>query len=411
MRLYYGLLWGLMILSVMRTTVLVRRRDTSQFASVDGSAALAMAIVVVLLAALLINPRTRKVIAHMRHASPMVLLTYFGLAMISALWSYLPVFSAFRALEVIAVYVTAFVLISRYHDFFVAERNMLRLVMAVTILAFLYRALNVGLTIEALHTNTYTVTAGMGFLYTLGEGFRATRSRRRILRRWSAGFLFFLAIGTSVGSNIATALGLILVLTLSGFGRLIVIPSIFLVVIILVLMGVMGDILIGTVFAGRSIEDFSNLTGRNYLWQGYLDGFLERPLLGYGFAVGARVGYLFDIRSTTNTHNGFIEAILGIGIFGILILLYYFYALARELFYSYRMAMPGSIGMIGAIVMMAVNNNSKSLVGGAYDPTLVGIFVMIAFAHYAVFRRVKFWRRHRLELHRAHFGQIFQYRT
>ena len=161
MRIFYAILWGLMILSVARTTVLVRRRSTSEFASVDGSASLAILIVALLLGTLLINPRTRKVLLSIRYCSPGLLLLYLAIGALSVLWSALPTFSVFRAMEVIAVMGTAFVLMSRYDNVLEAEKVMLRVLLMVTVLAFLFRAINVGISIAGLHTNTYTVTAGL----------------------------------------------------------------------------------------------------------------------------------------------------------------------------------------------------------------------------------------------------------
>lgn len=72
-----------MILSVMRTTIMVRRRDTSEFASVDGSASLAVLIVALLLGLAMINPRTRRVLMDMRRSSAMVFLIYFCIGLLS----------------------------------------------------------------------------------------------------------------------------------------------------------------------------------------------------------------------------------------------------------------------------------------------------------------------------------------
>lgn len=388
MRILYGALWGLMILSVMRTTIMVRRRDTSEFASVDGSASLAVLIVALLLGLAMINPRTRRVLMDMRRSSAMVLLIYFCIGLLSALWSALPAFSIFRAAEVIAIFITAYILMSRHTNFLEAERTVLRVLLAVTVLSFLQRAINVGISIEGLHTNVYTVTAGLGVLYCFGESFGTDKARKKMLRRKALMFLFFLGIGTSVGSNIGVVMGLMVMMMMLGFGRVIILPVLSLLLLVAFLSGAMTDLLTSTVFSGRSIEDLSNLTGRNVLWAAYLDGFAQRPFTGYGFAVGARLD-TFGVRATTNTHNGFLEAILGMGLMGIFVLLYYVYALIRESLFARRMRVPGAIGMAGGIAMLMVNNNSKSIIGGAYDPTHVGVFVMLAFFHYCVYRQAQ----------------------
>ena len=89
------------------------------------------------------------------------------------------------------------------------------------------------------------------------------------------------------------------------------------------------------------------------------------------------------------------------GIVGIGLLLLYHARLFLELMFARRMKAPGAIGMIGAMVMLAVNNNSKTLIGGAYDPTLVGIFVMLGFFHFCVYQNARYMRHLRSQPARA----------
>ncbi|MEM6696382.1 MAG: O-antigen ligase family protein [Pseudomonadota bacterium] len=384
-RLFYWGIWALLTLGVMRTTVLIRRRDTADFAALDSSALMGVVITAALLAALLLTPRTIRMAGSIARSSAAAFLAYLALALASVLWSQLPLYSAFRALEVLAVFLAAFIVMSRYPYFVDAERALMRFLMLVTLMSWGQRAMAGDLSLSGLHTNVYSVTAGMGALYAFGESLRAEPVRKRALKRWMWAFLVFLAIGTSVGSNIGAALGFVAILAVLGLGRALLLPAVGVVVALLALSGALGHVLESTVFGGRSAADLATLTGRNTLWTGYIEAVWERPGLGYGFAVGARIGDAFGLRATTNTHNGLIEAALGMGLAGLALCLIWWGRHFHEIALTLRAQVPGAIGAVGASVMLFVNNNSKSIIGGGYDPTFAGAALFIAFFHVMVF--------------------------
>ncbi|WP_338242926.1 O-antigen ligase family protein [Aurantiacibacter hainanensis] len=382
-------LWTLLLIALARTTVLVRRRDTSEFDAVDISATIAIVIVAAIIGLLVLHPRSRQVLGSLRESSVILVPVYFVLAALTALWSLRPDFTVFRALEVLTFFAAMFVLIAGFRDWRNAERAMLTVLMTVTVLSFLQRALFVGLSFEGLHTNVYTVTAGMGFLYALGESFRADAERRRALRRWMVVFLAFAIAGTSAGSNIGIACGVLAMLPFLPPSRIILVPIGIACVAIIVVLGTSEEFLSSTLLSGRSIEDAQSLTGRMDLWRAYFDAFAERPLIGHGFAVVARLGDQFGTNATTNAHNGFIEALIGLGVFGFALLLIFSIRLVAETWKANRAGIAGGLGCMAALIMMMVNNNSKSILGGGYDPTVLGVFAMLAFFHVYTWRAVR----------------------
>lgn len=374
-------LWLLVLLTVLRTTLLVRRRDTAEFDTVDNSATFAVMLIVAIVGLLVVHPRARGALVRLGSSSAVYLMAYLVLAAASALWSENLAFTLFRAGEVIAVFGALFVLMEGFDDWRNAERAMLWTLMGVTVLAFLQRISTGGISIEGLHTNVYTVTAGMGFLYCLAEGLRADPQRKPALRRWTVAFLVFAVIGTSAGSNIGIAVAMLILLPFLTKSKVIVIPGALACIALVLVMGTSEEIVSTTLLSGRSIEEASTLTGRMYLWNAYWNAFLESPFIGHGFAIVARIGDQFGGLATTNAHNGFIEAGAGLGLIGFALLLYYCIRLVLEAMAASRLRIIGGLGSLVAIVMMLVNNNSKSILGGAYDPTLVGIFAMLAFFH------------------------------
>jgi O-antigen ligase len=67
-----------------------------------------------------------------------------------------------------------------------------------------------------------------------------------------------------------------------------------------------------------------NLTGRVGWWQAALESWVKHPWTGYGYGAGGRFVALASIgRSTTsNVHSGYVEALVGVGILGVLPLIF-----------------------------------------------------------------------------------------
>ena len=386
----------------MRTTVFIRRRSTDDFASVDGSALLGIAIVGLLLVAILLSAQFKYVLRSIKRSSAVYLMLFCFVAIISSVWSEAPDYSLFRATEILAVMVTAFILMSRYNNIIDADTAMLRFLLLAALLSLSQRVLSAGFSIHTLHTNTYTVIAGMGFLYAYGESLVSAGVVRKKLRRWAFIMFLLLAVGTSVGSNISAFIGFLVMIAFAPVSRRYLVGVAIMVFIIAILWvsGLLEYLLFKTIFAGRSVEKLASLTGRGYLWEGYFSGIQERPIQGYGFAVGARLGHLFGINSTTNTHNGFLDAAVGTGMLGLSFLLFWLVRHVRDLSYLKKIGCPGCIGMIGASVMVIVNNNSKTIIGGGFDPTYAAAMILFAHFHFSVLVPVL----NRKELDRASGG-------
>lgn len=74
---------------------------------------------------------------------------------------------------------------------------------------------------------------------------------------------------------------------------------------------------------GQSQGNFESLTGRTAFWQSALAVWRVHPWTGYGFGAGGRFVALYDIGADAvgNLHNGYLEALTGVGLFGFLPLL------------------------------------------------------------------------------------------
>lgn len=71
-------------------------------------------------------------------------------------------------------------------------------------------------------------------------------------------------------------------------------------------------------------ENFTNFTGRLYWWEAAVEAWSVHPWTGYGYAAGGRFVALASIGggSRSSVHSGFVEALVGVGVIGLIGLLY-----------------------------------------------------------------------------------------
>jgi len=377
------ILWCILIAMVARTTVLVRQRYASEFFSVDFSAMIAIILVGLGGLFVLINPRTRHTLAVTVGSSLGILFVYYLFCFVSSFWSLRPTYTAYRSVEVVALFAMASVVLSYCRDFYHAEQICLRFFLVVIILSIMMNIKFGGINLRSLHTNTYSIIAAMGSVYCYAERFFAKPVRKRMLGHYLLIFLFFLIIGTSAASNIATALGLLLVMILVGRRSAVVLFFVVVAGAALYISGSFEDALTQILLPNKDVHSIRTMTGRSHLWNVYLRLFLESPVVGHGFAVVSRLGAQFGTVSTTNAHNGFFEVLLGTGLFGAVLFVYWLARLGVEALAAQRQKVLGGIGFLAAFIVVMANNMSKSIVGGAFDPSLVVFLVFLAFfIHY-----------------------------
>ncbi len=84
------------------------------------------------------------------------------------------------------------------------------------------------------------------------------------------------------------------------------------------------DIVWGVVSRDQVSGSLNTLTGRTTLWAAGIDAFLQRPITGWGFGAGSRFVALRAIGKDylTHIHNGFIEALIGVGLLGFIPFIY-----------------------------------------------------------------------------------------
>lgn len=77
--------------------------------------------------------------------------------------------------------------------------------------------------------------------------------------------------------------------------------------------------------------NFTNFTGRLYWWEAAIDAWIQHPWTGWGYAAGGRFVALASLGRgrTSSVHSGYIEALVGVGVIGLVGLTYTFFAVVR----------------------------------------------------------------------------------
>ena len=142
---------------------------------------------------------------------------------------------------------------------------------------------------------------------------------------------------------------------------------------------------------GQYENSLNTLTGRTTFWAAGVDAFEQRPVTGYGFGAGSRFVALkaIDKDQFTHLHNGFLEALTGVGIVGFLP---FVYATGRAVTWSAVRLLRG-VGVTFAILMVPLFlQNMVGLGFGAWlneNVILFALVVALADAEGIIPRRVR----------------------
>jgi O-antigen ligase len=367
------------VLLVIRLTLLQRQRQN--FASVDSSATMQIVIVGLMGLLLVMSPRVLLMLwRRLAFTSGRLLLPFYVLCVASAIWSSMHAYSAFRAVEFAIQTLALFTLLAYSEEFVASERIIIRLGLAITIVEMLGLVAHYGFSRESLHSNSYSASAAMLFCYSFGEWLKA-QGQRRLRLCWVAGFsLFCVVLGQSFASWLAILLGAGIALLTSRRHRVFALMSGgFLLVMVLIIPGTKKIIFM----PNGAEEKVENLNGRRSLWEHYYALAIDKPFLGYGYAVSARTQGPFY---ATNTHNIVFATMLGTGLAGMLILCCTLVRGAIEAACSVVRGKPGSIGCLCALSGGLVNGLSISLICETWMPPS---FVFVLFYGFHLFQVVK----------------------
>ena len=365
-------LWLFVFTMVVRCAFFVRQRYGGDYARVDAYNL--VNIVATFAIAALLAIRLQDVVLAVREAGAGIkcLVFYYAVCGVAGLWSPSPEYSTFRVFEFLACFLAIMLMLRRSGSFLKAERLAL-------IWMILTLALEMGGQIHragwgAFNTNRYSITAAMLAAYSFGEFASATGRRKRLLVITLVIGLGGVLLGTSTGSNLSLAGGLVVLLILSPRHWryiLFAIPA-------LLLVGSWARFL-ESVLAGKSVEQVVTLHNRFGIWVDGWDLFIQRPLLGYGLNLATR---LYGV--VGSSHNAYIEVLLGGGILGAGALFFGCLVILRDLRRSVKRRATGSLGCYIATVVYLINGVSAPTIGYILTPHGIAFTFMLALFVYHV---------------------------
>lgn len=175
---------------------------------------------------------------------------------------------------------------------------------------FLFRATMVA---PYAHNNVLASLAGMLAGFSLATALMTEATRHR--KAWMTAFaLFSLAVVLASGRQ-----GVVIWVAVVGLTLFVLRRSAFLLVLLPVSMVALSQVW-GTVWRAinrNALYDLRTLTGRLDWWLAAIDTWWQHPWTGYGFGAGGRFVALSSIEvRTSNVHNGYLEALIGVGLLG-----------------------------------------------------------------------------------------------
>jgi O-antigen ligase len=170
------------------------------------------------------------------------------------------------------------------------------------------------------HFNHISASSAMVFAYAL-TALLSVRERRT--QYWWAGLA---AVGTGGMLLSAGRQGLVIFLASAVVSLFFLRRHLFLILIAplsAIVIAANWDVLFEIFRRGQAESTFNSWSGRLNWWAGALDVWKTHPWTGYGFGAGGRYVALASLDvSASSLHSGYMEALVGVGILGLVPLFY-----------------------------------------------------------------------------------------
>ena len=384
------------LLVVVRLTIFIRRRAGTDFADVDDYAAVQAALVMVTCLVLVASRQTRLVLGRLSRMSFGMLLVFYGFSGLSAAWSVMPEYSAYRALEFASQLIAIVVGISCFEGFLKAEKAVLILGLLV---AFLGVAGQAKLThFASLRTNQYAASASMVLCYCFAEIPRATGRRRSMLIVSALMGFLIVGVGRCATTNVATFVGLVSGAALTRNRTGLIFAVVLLVFVLILAPGLtrnVQEIAKDVLFPGKSDGQIRDLHGRVSMWEAQLALGKTNPFIGHGFAIESR------LQGTISAHNAWVQSFLDTGIVGVVLFSVSVLMFVGEAVQRWRIVSLGLPGCVAAFICAFVHFTACPFVGAQW---LAPSFTFAAFAGLYV-NHVPRMTNHRLVHHEVKYAR------
>lgn len=310
---------------------------------------------------------------------------YLLLAMMSALWSYVPTLTLYIAFEKLIFVIVLTTIFSQFKTFENAERAFVYFLLGIVIYNGIVPRMAGHIAFIA-HDLQEGSCAAMAFSYCCGEMLAKKTKDKKRYGMLKAGMLLsicFLAISTSGGANASAAFGFGIALLVCGK----IVWGLFLLFIggAIYFFKDLGDNIFKFLMAGKSDEDIKSATGRTNIWEIVCDLAGQKPYLGWGHAALER--YISDRGPIllVDLHSNYYGSYGNNGIIGLILLIVHH---ASAIFYTLGKRMkPGYVGLLCAICCGALNGYSYGFLCGKTAIITVVYFSVVVMIY--IYSKVK----------------------
>lgn len=365
---------------VIRASFFVRRRDADAFNQVDSSNIIAIVLVGASLIFIL-SKKGMKVISYIFKGPFKFFILYMFYCCVTSLWSLDPIYTLYRSFELLIVLFLIGYIIYSINDIFNLKRVALFFIL-ISMIGGIGQVLKRGnLSIEAFHTNTYTIVAAIGIIFSYYQYHYF--KKLKIIRLYNLARITLLIsilgllVGTSSASNVSFLVGILVLIFLKrGMDK----TKFFVILLIIIIINfwyVFSDYLMALLFPNKEMSDIISGTGRTYMWQYYIDGFLQNPIFGYGFPSGEKMGSLFGWEVTSSTHNMLLSVAVNTGTIGLI--LYLIFIKNYTVFLIRKLKISSEVKYSFAIwVIIVINSMSFPILGSHWSwTTSTAFFIMV----------------------------------
>ena len=367
-----SLFLSLIVICILRKTLFNRARDMDAYSSVDASASVAI-LMTAILGALLFT-KMGKIKREINDSSPFLYYYYF--AAVSVLWAGLQslAVAGYKAVEVIVSFLA---IIFIMHNLKTIKERFSFILVSLTFCNVIY--LKMFLRSGLGHDNAFPLLAITEMLLLLGS-VRYNIFKYKQLKHHFIVSALTIVLGTSTASWMSLIIGLFFFFSTSRKGI-----NLGLALVVAVLFygayQLWGDIIYSIVFGHKSQEMIESGSGRRELWEAYIEGWKDSPLVGYGFIVGEKgaIASRYIAFATNTAHNMMISVLINTGLIGLFIWLYFLW---KQCWICWKYSLrknPYALTCFPAIIAMFVNANSFPVIGSEWSPVSPPIYALIIF--------------------------------
>ncbi len=364
------------LIPILRNTIFLRRyrADISNYTAIDGLAIFDIAVIA-FCAWWLYEKRFFIPWKRIWHGTVKCWFAYYLFAFVTILWRIRgsnPLYICYRAGTMLILSAYIYMIFMKFRSPQSAFKGLLNYSVALTLFLFIGNIQS-----GTLHTNTYSVCAAVMVCLAL-SAYRNNLFSLKEMKPYIFAGLFFLLIGTSSASNLSFLCALIFIYSFKH-NRFYL--SFFLITFISLFAAYYFGkrIIFKILFPRKSFSNITSLSGRLYLWKGYIQIWLKRPLVGWGFAVGERAGKSFGFMYALSAHNGYLSILINTGLIGMLFWIVLFKRLLKSIFSQIVFESPYAIAIASAFLVIVINNNSVPIIGSNWGPLSTLSFCLLVF--------------------------------